>query len=228
MSTQTSNALADLLAGSLPENSLIDATLITHITQMSEALSKAGEAMGQLSQTMECPCCSAPRQARRQLPSAEFWSPQLVEDLRGGARAIRRLGWERGTWQSMRGVCALGGVMAAVSNRDVVRPDDFDPNIGCREWTARVRAVACAMREWIGGSLPAFNDRSATCGEEVIDELEACAAAVERALCRASERHGLDRKLIYSPAPRSSDVTLTVPEEWLTLGTVGYRVPEPV
>lgn len=233
MSTASPNTLAEILAaGPQPGQMVLTATLVT---EMTEALTKASKSMSTLSQQLDCPCCSAPRRARRELPSAGHWSPQLVEDLRGAARAIRRLGWVRGNFVTPSGVCALGGAMVTISGHDLPPQEWFDPAVGRPDWIKRMRAVTCAMREWIGGSLPAFNDRSVTGPEEVIAELEACAAAVERALIRRSaelyrtnQRHerisgALSRRFVYTPAPRFSEV-LTVPEEWVTAEELTFHV----
>jgi hypothetical protein len=134
-----------------------------------------------------------------QLPPREFWSPQLVQDLRGGARAIRRLGWVQGSWVAPGvGVCGAGGLMVAITGRDTPNQGWFEAD---SDWSHRLNVAVRAMGTWLGGSLPAYNDHVATGPEQVIAELESCADAVEKELALRSGRPIEARRFTGYPEP---------------------------
>lgn len=131
-----------------------------------------------------CPCCTPPSREftpKHRLPPRHMLSPQLVTDLRGGARAIRRQGWARGTWIGHDGaVCGLGGVMVGIAGYSCT-PSMFETG----PLALRYQLASVALQHWLGIGMPMYNDQVARSAEDVIGELEALAFEIECALALA-------------------------------------------
>lgn len=124
---------------------------------------------------------------RHQLPRRHLLCPQLVEDLQGAARVMRRDGWVAGTWFAHDGrVCTEGALIRHIAGRDI------------RDWSMlevagphlqrRFENAKQALNEWIGCPPAVWNDHVVREGAQAVEELERLAFEVERVLMLAPPR----------------------------------------
>jgi hypothetical protein len=121
---------------------------------------------------------------RHQLPDRRLLTPQLVEDLEGAARVMRRDGWVAGTWFAHDGrVCTEGALIRHIAGRDVRDWSMLD--VAGPHLQRRFENAKHALAQWIGCPPAVWNDHVVREGAQAIEELERLAFEVERALMLA-------------------------------------------